>query len=515
MAAFAFLVIVLAQQTGISASSDLAAAAGARVARDGGNAVDAAIAACLVSAVTEPGMVALGAGGYLVIWPADGPPVAIDGGVEMPGRGLSADRFGQGAETVRLDYFGGTDAMVGAGTVAIPGALAALAEASSRFGLLPWRELVLPAVDIVRAGFPMRPPSHRYLMASHQLIFGREPDSFAAIHNDAGNLLAVGETIVIPRLADSLQLIADEGVDAFYRGDLAAAIVGCIAEGQGIVTREDLASYRPVVSEPMNFALGPWQLASSAPSAIGGTMLGVMTNRANDAMPVAQPWGRKWVQRIVEIQNEVLGYRTDVLDVSPDFSEQARAYFDQQVKTAKDSASTVHNSAVDGQGNACSITISAGYGSGVMPAGTGIWLNNCLGELELNCTGFHSLPPGTRLLSNMAPTVGRSSSGQSLAMGSPGSGRITTAQFQTLLNLVLLDQSLDDAIAHPRVHIAKTGKIPQIHIEPGIVPFDGDISWTHVSALDTYFGGVGAVLLRGELMEAGTDPRRSGAVAFV
>ncbi|MFK7955729.1 MAG: gamma-glutamyltransferase [Lysobacterales bacterium] len=501
-------------RAGVSASSDLAADAGARIAKDGGNAVDAAIAACLVSAVTEPGMVALGAGGYVVIWPSEGNPIAIDGGVEMPGRGLSADRFGMGAETVHLDYFDGTDALVGAGTVATPGALAAFAEASARFGRMPWRELMLPAIEVVKAGFPMRPPSHRYLTASHQLIFGREPESFAAIHDNAGELLSIGDAIHVPHLADSLQLIADEGVSAFYRGDLAVAIAACIKEGQGILTREDLAAYQPIVSEPMRYTLGPLQLASAAPSAIGGSLLGVMVTQAEQGMPDSEPWGSEWLQRVVEIQNDVLGYRAKVLDVSPDFGDQARAYFHQQLGVGKDSASTVHNSVVDSQGNACSITLSAGYGSGVMPPGTGIWLNNCLGELELNCTGFHSLPPATRLLSNMAPTTGRSVAGEVLSLGSPGSGRITTAQFQTLLNLVVLEWPLEKAIAHPRVHVTQAGPQPLVHIEPGLTPFEGGIRWHPMDQLDTYFGGVGAVMLKTDSMEAATDCRRSGAVGF-
>ena len=459
-------------------------------------------------------MVALGAGGYVVIWPSEGDPIAIDGGVEMPGRGLSADRFGKGAQSVHLDYFDGTDALVGAGTVATPGALAAFAMASERFGRLPWRELVLPAVEIVKAGFPMRPPSHRYLTASHQLIFGREPDSFAALHDQSGALLNIGDTLQIPYLADSLQLIADEGVSAFYQGDLAAAIAACIEAGQGILTREDLAAYQPIVSEPMAYTLGPWQLVSAAPSAVGGSLLGVMVSQAEQHMPASEPWGRDWLQRVVEIQNEVLGYRSRVLDVSADFSDQARAYFRQQVPVAKDSASTVHNSVVDCDGNACSITLSAGYGSGVMPPGTGIWLNNCLGELELNCTGFHSLSPGTRLLSNMAPTTGRSAAGDVLSLGSPGSGRITTAQFQTLLNLVVLGWSLEEAIAHPRVHVAQPGSTPVVHIEPGLTPFAGEVNWHSVEQRDTYFGGVGAVILKDGSMDAATDCRRSGAVAF-
>ncbi len=363
----------------------------------------------------------------------------------------------------------------------------------------------------------MGAPSHRYLSASHELIFGREPQSFAALHDQRGELLPVGALIHIPELADSLELIALEGAEAFYHGDLAAMIASDVEAADGILTRADLAAYEPRVSEPMVYELGPWQLASSAPSSIGGAVLGVMVHRSAELMANDEPWSDAWVHHVVQIQNEVLSFRYQELDLTPQFSELARAYFDAAVAPsagdAKDSASTVHNSAADISGLSCAITISAGYGSGVMPAGTGIWLNNCLGELELNCTGFHALAPGSRLLSNMAPTVGRSSAGGTLSMGSPGSGRITTAQYQSLINLVLAGWPLEQAIAHPRLHLAHAGGFPEVHVEPGIDTFAGDLEWKSVDRLDTYFGGVGAVLIENGEIEAASDPRRSGAVA--
>ncbi|MEM7708278.1 MAG: gamma-glutamyltransferase [Pseudomonadota bacterium] len=503
--------------TGIAASSELAANAAVRLVEQGGNAVDAAIGAALISAISEPGMVALGSGGYIVVWPPDGPPVSIDGGVEMPGRGLPQERFGRGAEKVHLDYIGGCEALVGAGTVATPGTLAAFAEASRRYGVLPWRELIQPAIELVRAGFPMGAPSYRYLSASHELIFGREPQSFAALHDDDGELLPVGALIHIPELGDSLELIAMEGVEAFYQGDLAVAIASDIEAADGILRRADLAAYEARVSEPMAYELGPWQLASAAPSAIGGAVLGVMVHRSGELMANDKPWSDDWVRHVVHIQNEVLSFRYQELDLTPEFSALARSYFDAALAgtstAATDSASTVHNSVADVSGLSCAITISAGYGSGVMPAGTGIWLNNCLGELELNCTGFHALAPGSRLLSNMAPTVGRSSTGGILSMGSPGSGRITTAQYQTLINLILAEWPLDQAIAHPRLHLAHAGAFPQVHVEPGVKTFTGNLEWKPVERLDTYFGGVGAVRIENDQIEAARDPRRSGAVA--
>ena len=131
------------------------------------------------------------------------------------------------------------------------------------------------------------------------------------------------------------------------------------------------------------------------------------------------------------------------------------------------SGSTVHTSAVDGGGLACAITASSGYGSGEMPDGTGLWLNNCLGELELNRYGLEAGPPGRRLPSNMAPACARKP-GSVLALGTPGADRITTAMHQFLVNFMQLELDLARAVAHPRLHLKIDDTGEELAIEPGI-----------------------------------------------
>jgi gamma-glutamyltranspeptidase/glutathione hydrolase len=179
------------------------------------------------------------------------------------------------------------------------------------------------------------------------------------------------------------------------------------------------------------------------------------------------------------------------------------------------SPSTIHTSAVDSDGTGCSITMSAGYGSGFMVPGTGMWLNNSLGEMELHPGGFHGLPPGERLFSNMAPTVARSSDGSVLSIGSPGADRITTAISSVLLNFVHLGMSLRDAVAHPRVHTELFGGQPTIAYEPSLPVKDfDDLIARRFPDLSMYFGGVQAALHdpRAGLFEA-ADPRRDGGTA--
>jgi gamma-glutamyltranspeptidase/glutathione hydrolase len=174
------------------------------------------------------------------------------------------------------------------------------------------------------------------------------------------------------------------------------------------------------------------------------------------------------------------------------------------------SAATVHTSAVDADGLACAITASSGYGSGEMAPGTGIWLNNCLGELELNRRGLDAGPPGRRLPSNMSPSVARRGD-TVLAIGSPGADRITTALHQFLVNHMQFGLPLDEAIAHPRVHVDTSGDTDRLMAEPGLdlPPVDMPVKVT--DGLSMYFGGVGAALFDlGSGFQVAADPRREG-----
>jgi gamma-glutamyltranspeptidase/glutathione hydrolase len=170
----------------------------------------------------------------------------------------------------------------------------------------------------------------------------------------------------------------------------------------------------------------------------------------------------------------------------------------------------VHTSVVDDSGLACAITASSGYGSGEMPTGTGLWLNNCLGELELNRRGFDAGPPGKRLPSNMAPSTARSSH-QVLAMGSPGADRITTALHQFLINYIQLGHELADAVAHPRLHLEIDDSAMNIAVEPGLDLPDTGISVTRYPEISMYFGGVVTALYDSNSgFAVAADPRREG-----
>ena len=503
-------------QVAIASSSRISAAAGERIVHEGGNAVDAALAAALVSAVSEPGVCALGAGAYLSIWPAGGDPVTIDANVAVPGLGLPESELGRGGQEIFMEYGGGITTIVGHGSVATPGALSGCDLAARRYGRLPWAALVQPAIDGARQGFPLSMASHNYLKFSHQLVFGRNEQSYAALHTRDGEILSPGSPVHVAGLAESLELIAKDGVAAFYEGDLAAAMTDDIRAHGGALTRRDLAKYRPIPRPCLRAQVADWQVATNPAPAVGGASLSAMLLLMNERP--RDGWTAAEVAYLAEVQHRVLAYRRGYLDqlrdIGPAIDELIRLAEAGQLD-AMTAPSTVHVSSVDDSGLACSITMSAGYGSGVMPPGTGIWLNNCLGEIELNRKGLAAGPPGRRLPSNMAPCVARSKRGDALAIGSPGADRITTAILQTLVNFITCGQSLEAAIRSPRLHVENDGQTWRAACEPGLAVDTVTLPLRTFEELSMYFGGVGAALRQADgHLVAAADPRRTGGTAI-
>ncbi len=501
----------------VASASQVAADAGAAVADAGGNAVDSAIGAAICSMVTEPGIIAPGSGGFITVWPADGDPVVIDAYAEMPGRGLPAERFGKGGREVVLTYGGRTATIVGYGSVATPGAFAGLSLAWDRYGDIAWEELFHPAIAAVEQGFPLSSAAAEYLGHSHQLVFGWDPDSYAVLHHDNGRHLSAGDMVLIPHLADTLRQLAEEGIETLYGGDLGQLIAKTVEEQDGILTLRDLAEYRAVVRKPITVAIDDWTIATNAPPAVGGATMAAMLLLMG--IKGFDHWDAPDVARLVEVQDAVRSFRKDRLDELHDRGAEAERLLELaamgDMKGMLASPSTSHTSTVDSDGLGCSITVSAGYGSGAMVPGTGMWLNNSLGEVELHTGGFHGVEPGVRLVSNMAPTVARSRHGAVLAIGSPGASRITTAVSSVLVNFMHLGMSLSDSVEHARLHTEIYDGTPTVSYEPGIDVGDVEgFDMRRFPDISMYFGGVQAALwdpLAGFFEMA--DPRRAGGVA--
>ncbi|RJK92756.1 gamma-glutamyltransferase [Vallicoccus soli] len=503
----------------VAASDALAAAAGARLAAQGGNAVDAALAAVLVAMVCEPGICALAGGAFVTVAPADGPSVTVDGNVEMPGRGKPAEAFGRGAFDVTTAYGGGLTTTIGHGSVATPGALAALGEAHRRYGRAPWREVVAPVLEAVEEGFPLGGASAYYLGFVREPVFGWHPDSRRALHHADGSPVVEGERLRIAHLADSLHQVSEEGPGTLYTGGLAELVAADMAAHDGLLGAADLAAYEPAVSPTLDVRVGDWDVATNPPPAIGGVSLAAMLALL-DGRPRGD-WTPQDRLRLAAVQEAVLTHRVRHLDAAEDRTAAALALLDLLpggVEAVRGSGSTVHVSVVDAEGGACAVTASAGYGSGVMTPGTGLWLNNCLGEPELNRRGFHGWSPGQRLPSNMAPTVARHPDGSVLAIGSPGADRITTALTQAVAGF-MGGLPLDTAIALPRLHVQPGPDGTVLHVERDLDLPEAAGLTARVRVHDPrsmFFGGVQAALRRGDgSLQAAADPRRDAAVAVV
>lgn len=483
----------------LAAPNEAAADAGEQVARAGGNAIDAALAAAMVTMVNEVGLVSLSSGGFVTVQPPDGSaPQTVDGWMDMPGRGRP---LGGGTWDVDTEYGGGVTITIGPGSVAAHGSVAAFEEAHRRWGSIPWRRIVEPAIDVARQGFRLSSASRFYLDYVHDNIFGWDEESRAAVHAADGSIQT--GLIVLPDLAASLEFIAADGAAALHTGEIARLISDDVIRRGGILGAADLADYRPVVRPSLLSTVGDWTFGTNPPPSVGGVCVAAML-RLLDGRPHGA-WSPDDVAHLVRVQRAVLGHRLNVLDVTDDLVRDAGAFLalvDRDHLAVLESGSTAHVSATDGDGGACSVTMSSGYSAGMIARGTGIWLNNCLGEQELNARGLHGLEPGTRLLSNMAPTVGRHVDGAALAIGSPGADRITTAIVQVLGGLVNGHMGLQEAIDHRRVHVHRAGRPDEV------VRTETDLTM--------YYGGVAAALHRGDgRMVAAADPRRDGAVRLV
>lgn len=500
----------------VAAPNALAAQAGLDLIHQGGTPVDAAIAAMLATYVSEPGIVSALGSAYVNVWPVDSVPVVVDGNCEMPGRGLPADRLGAGLREMFLDYGGGITIFGGAGSAATPGAFKAFEEAHKRFGRATWSDIMAPAIDIARRGFRLGAAAASYLDIVGEPLYGFDPETRAA-HFIGDRPVSVGELMTSPDLADTLEALAAEGFSLFYEGELGCRVAEHVLAEGGLITTADLAGYVADVRPATLDRVGSWLLATNPPPSIGGpvlaTMLRLLQRRGADPVDV------------VTVQRDVLTYRAAHLDAAVDLeaagADLLKTLQDNDLTSLPTSSDTAHVSVVDSAGNACALTSSAGYSSGVTIPGTGLVLNNCLGEPELNRRGLHAVAPGTRLASNMAPTTGRADDGAVLAIGTPGADRITTALMQVLAALCLDDATLQDAISAPRAHISIdfTTRAARVESEPepAFEQAAAALGLPYVAHARhaMYFGGVAAARRRADGdLQAAADPRRASATAI-
>lgn len=491
----------------VAAGHPLSAEAGAEVLRAGGNAVDAALGAMLTAFAAEPLLTGLGAGGYMLVvpggdalWPASGgaEPALLDFFVEVPGRGADHARR---AELVPVDVSFG-DAVqlfnVGAASVGTYGMPHGICTASERFGRVPLASLAAPAAALAREGVPLN-AQQAYVVEILGGIVTLTPE-VREIYAPEERVLREGERVCQPALADAIERLGAEGARPFYEGDLAAAVAALLAEQGGLLTAADLAAYETVVRAPVRARYRGRDVLTNPPPSAGGTLIALALGLLDRAD--GPPSLEALVSAMDATQRERTPAFLDGLD-EPGFAERF---------LASRLGSTTHVSVIDAAGGACSVTSSNGEGAGIVVPGTGIHLNNMLGEHDLNPLGFHQFPAGRRMPSMMAPTAVLRDGTPELVLGSAGSNRIRSAILQTIVAALDHGMRAGEAVRAPRVHYEDG----VVYAEPGVdvdaLEADGH-AIARFRALNLFFGGVQAVERDGVTgaLSGGGDPRRGGA----
>lgn len=501
-----------------AAGTPYAAAAAAEVYKAGGNAADAAVAAAAAVGVTEPLMSSIGGGGFALVRDPDGSAELIDYFDAMPGKGLPESAFGAGGkpQTVILKYGAGVRSIIGGASAAVPGTLRGWEALLQRYGRLTLGEALAPAARLAREGFRLCKTSGMWLQVADEVL--KLTDETRKNFYTGDRVYLEGEEMRFPELADTFEAVGEEGVDLFYEGRLARQISSYILAMGGIITERDLAEYRPVIRKPLAIRYGAGEIYTNCPPSAGGAtlaqMLEIVSGYDLAALPEAD-----YVKIMAGAMKYALRDRETEYTAGEENARVAeRLTSEQYIKAQRrrifGSPHTTHLSCVDAEGFAVSITASMGYGSGLVIPGTGIPMNNTLGEPELNPTGFHALKPGERLVSSMSPTIVSSEEGGLVSLGSPGASRIPTAILQTLVNVLDHGMPLESAVLAPRFH--SEGDL--FAYEAGARKADLDL-YERVLAYDEpsmYFGGVNAVRRTPQgLFEASADPRRSGGAVFV
>ena len=486
--------------------------------RAGGNAVDVAVAAMVVACTTEPGICSLGGGGYATLAQPGHDPVTIDGYVAMPGLGRDGP-FDLGFD-LYTEYGGGVTITIGHGAIATPGTPQMLVELHRRGGRAPWRDVLAPAVEIAADGFPLGTASDYYLDFIHDDLYGWHAPSHAALHHPDGARLVKGETCVVDELAATLEEWQDDPT-TFSHGRVADLIVQDVAAHDGALGHEDLRAYEPAVRQPLSVELGDWRFSTNPPPAVGGVVLALLL-RGLVTPPAATGWSDADRRRAIDVMRSVLAHRVDVLDLAEDREAAGLAAVQAVIDrglAGLTAPSTCHVSVIDRDGLAAAVTCSSGYGSGVMPPGTGVWMNNCLGEQELIRRGPGGYAPGERLPSNMAPTIGRAHDGRVLAAGTPGADRITTSMLHALAGIAG-GMDLQEAIDAPRIHLTRwPDGSERLDVEED-VGLDDEVAPQVPRRMfaphSMYYGGVAVTLAHDNgRLEAAADPRRDGGTAIV
>lgn len=494
-----------AKGAAVAAGCEATAEAAASVLRAGGNAFDAAIAGMATACVAEPVLCSLFGGGFLLARPAVGAARIVDFFAQTPGRAAAGELDFRAA---RADFGTATQEFhIGRAAAAVPGMVAGLFHIHETLGRIPLRDALAPALDAARDGVVLTPLQAAILEAVRPIFTATE--GARAIYTDRdGDLLRAGVRNRPPGYADFLDALIAEGPRLVHEGEVGRTIADLCRDG-GLLTREDLAGYRVETHAPRQARYrGASLLLNDLPSS-GGPLIALTFALLERGGPLPAPGDPSRAARVIDALARTGEARRRSGFADDPTPETATALFDGLDEgDALKTGGTTHISIVDEDGALASVSLSNGEGNGVIVPGTGLMLNNMLGEEDLNPLGFFRWTPNRRVTSMMTPCVIDLADGGEIALGSGGSNRIRSAIVQTLSRVIDDGAALDAAVAAPRAHV-EGGAVSIEEGCDGATPDDFPDA-TFWPTGNFFFGGVHAVARLPGGTRASGDPRRGG-----
>ena len=525
-------------ENGMVASSNVyATMAGLEILEQGGNAVDAAIAVCYALGVAEPFTSGLGGGGFMIVHTADGENQFIDYR-EVASSDQTAESW--------LDESGNlieNANSVGGLAVGVPGEVAGLELALSQFGSgkLSRQQIMQPAIDLANNGYVVSPTMYGAIADEYERMIG-EYSELGQYYLKDGLPYEVGDTVTNPDLAKTLQLIAENGADAFYKGEVAEAIVAAVQKHGGVMTTEDLANYKAEERVPVTGTYRGYQIISAPPASSGGThiveALNVLENYDIGGMEVNSA-------EYLHLFSET--FKACFADRAAYMADTAFAEVPLDGLTSKDYAKTIYEKITDGsqdwtagnpaqyegnsttsfsiadkEGNVVTVTqtIECFWGSKIAVEGYGFIMNDEMHDFSTSLDSVNKLEPGKRPLSSMSPTIVLREDGSSfMSVGSPGGLRIWPTVTQVISHVIDHDMDIQEAIDTARIF--DNGTDTGINYESGgVTPVTADVAAaleaqghavTDKGEWQLFFGGVqGIVYQEDGTLRGGADPRRDG-----
>lgn len=490
----------------VTTSHELASAAGQQALKNGGNAVDAAVAASFAISVVRPQSTGIGGGGFLLLHINDSEPKAFDFRERAP-RAAKRDMFLDAHGNPKNFTYGGQTlenaSLNGHLSVGTPGLIKGLAEVHRRYGKLPWKDLVQPAIDLADKGFPVYKELEDAIKGRLKVLQTFPATKKIFLPDDKP--LKVGDTLVQKDLAWTLKQVAAKGADGFYQGAVAERLISEMKQGKGILTREDLKTYEVKERLPVKGTYRGHKIVSMPPPSSGGVHLIEMLNMLEHYnLKELGFHSASSINRMAEAMRRAYADRARYLG-DPDFvavpvkglmskkyaAELIKSIHPDQASDSKtigagnplpyESSSTTHISIVDKDGNAVATTQTINYtfGSGVVAAGTGVVLNDEMDDFAIapdtpNAFGLvggvaNSVQARKTMLSSMTPTLVYNKDGAlELIVGSPGGSRIINATLQTIINTIDYNMPLEDAVHAYRIH--QQWQPDLLYVEPNGLP---------------------------------------------